>query len=44
MLQTHEQNVTELDIKKAKELSEIEAKKFENMVEAIGQKTLVAMA
>jgi len=36
--------MVELEIKKQRELSEIEAKKFENMVDAIGQKTLIAMA
>ena len=35
---------SELEIKRARELSEIESKKFEDMIQAIGSKTIVAMA
>ena len=34
----------ELEVKKAKELSEIEVKKFKQIVQAIGTETLIAMA
>lgn len=34
----------ELEIKRAKELSEIEIKKFQQVIKAIGRETIVAMA
>lgn len=40
----HEKMTTELNISKEKQLSEIESSKFEQIVEAIGKETLVAMA
>lgn len=40
----HERSVTLLEISRAKELSEIESNRFEQMVEAIGKETVVAMA
>jgi major vault protein len=36
--------MNELEIHKAKELSEIEIKKFSQLVKAIGKETIVAMA
>lgn len=40
----HEKNLTNLDLEKNRKLAEIEANKFEEMVKAIGQNTVVEMA
>lgn len=40
----HEKKMSELEIAKAKQLADIESKKFEEMIAAIGQKTIVSMA
>lgn len=40
----HEKKMSELEIGKAKQLADIESKKFEEMIAAIGQKTIVSMA
>ena len=44
LLLEHETKISELEINKAKLLAEIESKKFEQMIESIGQKTIVSIA
>lgn len=44
VLLEHEKLISELEISKAKELANIEAKKFEEMIASIGQQTIVDMA
>jgi len=41
---THEVQLSELEIFRAKELAAIESKKFEDMISAIGPQTIIAMS
>ncbi len=43
-LLNHETKLSELEILKAKQLADIEANKFEQMIASIGQKTIVSIA
>ena len=44
VLLEHETKVSMLEIERSKQLAEIESKKFEEMIESIGQKTIVSIA
>jgi len=41
---THQKSLNELEIAKARDLADIEADKFKNIVDAIGGETLAAIA
>ena len=40
----YEKQTAELEVNRSKELAKVESEKFEQLVEAIGQDTLVAIA
>ncbi len=44
VLLEHETKISMLEIERTKKLAEIEAKKFEEMIDSIGQKTIVSIA
>lgn len=44
IIDTHKASLIELEINKAKELAEIESKKFEEMIDAIGSETIVSIS